>query len=254
VTAEDLQRVAASRLQPWQRTHRLGAPRRAGRGACHAGAHRRRRRSRVRSRRTGRKEPPHGLAPVRKLRNGVGLIVRRLPRIPAGVLRVVVLSNTVVFGDGALDVTPDEPVWRYTSLDIPFRAGELAQAVEQARQALAAMKPSPTPAVPDDPEARLRLALRDLLGASPTPLPSSPTPVVVAAVGDLDETAALRLLEAAFSTLPAPRPLPPAPLQVTKTAATIHLPGLAQAQLGYAVPAAGTSSRRPTLGASFSTS
>ncbi|HEY2739467.1 MAG TPA: insulinase family protein, partial [Thermoanaerobaculia bacterium] len=240
VTPEDLQRVAASRLQPWQRT--LGWMRADAPVAVPAtpvltapppG-------SRPEAPRAA--EPPHPNATVRKLRNGVALIVRRLPRIPAGVLRVVVPSDTVAFGDGSLEVTPDEPVWRYTSLDIPFRAGELAEAVEQARQALAAMKPAPAAAIPDDPEARLRLALRDLLGVSPTPL-SNPTPVVIAAVGDLDEAAALRLLETAFGTLPAPRPLPPAPLQVVKTAETIHLPGLAQAELGYAVPAAGTSAR-----------
>ncbi|HEX3528708.1 MAG TPA: insulinase family protein [Thermoanaerobaculia bacterium] len=240
VTPEDLQRVAASRLQPWQRTIGwmrpdapvavpaipvLAAPPPGPRAEPPHAA-----------------EPPHVNATVRKLRNGVALIVRRLPRIPAGVLRVVVPSDTAAFGDGSFEVTPDEPVWRHTSLDIPFRAGELAQAVEQARQALAAAKPAPAPAVPDDPEARVRLALRDLLGVSPTPL-SSPAPVVIAAVGDLDEAAALRLLEAAFGTLPAPRPLPPAPLQVTQTAVTIHLSGLAQAQLGYAVPAAGTSAR-----------
>ncbi len=241
VTPEDLQRVAASRLQPWQRTigwmrpdAPVAAPAMPVLSALPPDSHPEPPRA---------AEPPHPNAMVRKLRNGVALIVRRLPRIPAGVLRVVVPSNTVIFGDGSLEMTPDEPVWRYTSLDIPFRAGELPEAVEQARQALAAMKTAPAPTIPDDPEARLRLALRDLLGVSPTPPPASPTPVVIAAVGDLDEAAALRLLATAFGALPAPRPLPPEPLQVMKTAETIHLPGLAQAQLGYAVPAAGTSAR-----------
>jgi len=241
VTPADLQRVAASRLQPWQRTigwmrsdAPVAVPAMPVLTAPPAGPH---------AEPAHAAEPPHPNPTVRKLRNGVALIVRRLPRIPAGVLRIVVPSDSVVFGDGSFDATPDEPVWRHTSLDIPFRAGELAQAVEQARRALAVAKPAPAPAVPDDPEARLRLALRELLGVSPTPLPSNPAPVVIAAVGDLDEAAALRLLEAAFGWLPAPRPLPPARLQVTKTATTIHLPGLAQTQLGYAVPAAGTSTR-----------
>jgi len=241
VTPEDLQRVAASRLQPWQRTigwmrpdAPVAAPATPVLTAPPAGP---------RAEPPRAAEPPHPNAAIRKLPNGVALIVRRLPRIPAGVLRVVVPSDTVVFDDSALEVTPDEPVWRYTSLDVPFRAGELAQAVEQARQALAAIKPAPAPAIPDDPEARVRLALRGLLCVAPTPPLSGPAPIVIAAVGDLEETEAIRLLEAAFCKLPAPRPLPPGALQVAKTEETIHLPGLAQAELGYAVPAAGTSAR-----------
>jgi zinc protease len=244
VTPEDLQRVAASRLQPWQRTigwlrpdAAVAAPATPVLTTPPPGP---------------RAEPPnsgetlHPAATVKKLRNGICLIVRRLPRIPAGFLRVVLPSGSVAFADASLHVTPDEPAWRHTSLDIPFRAGELAQAVEQARQALESAKPAPpSGTVPDDPEARLRLALRDLLGIAPTPPPPSQaiTPVVIAAVGDLDEAAALRLLETAFGKLPAPKPLPPVTitLQTAKPAAAVSLPGLAQAQLGYAVPAAGTS-------------
>ena len=243
VTPEELQRVAASRLQPWQRTIGWMRPDAAvplpatpvltapPSGPLPEPLDV-----------SGTAETPHQSATVRKLRNGVALIVRRLPRVPAGVLRIVVPSGSLIFGGASLHGMPDEPVWRYTSLDIPFRAGELAQAIEQARQALAGAKPAPAPDMPDDPEARLRLALRDLLGIAPTPPPATVPPAVIAAVGDLDEAAALRLLESAFGKLPAPGQLPPVTLKLTKPAATIHLPGLAQAQLGYAVPAAGTAS------------
>jgi zinc protease len=237
VTAQDLQRMAASRLQPWQRTigwvHPgvpvpppappvLTPPPSAPRSAD------------VRE-----SQPEDRLPAVKKLRNGIGLIARRIARVPGGVLRVVVPSDAVSFADGSLDVTPDEPSWRHTSIEIRFRAGELAQAVEQARQALdtAKAEPPPDPSKVEDPEARLRLALNGLIGAGPAP-PSGPlTPAVVVAVGDLDEAEALRLLEKAFSRLPARKPLPPAALEVQKTEETIALPGRAQSEIGFAVPA-----------------
>jgi hypothetical protein len=197
----------------------------------------------------------------------VGLVVRRLARVPGGVLRAVVPGNTVSFADDSLDVTPDEPSWRHTSIEVPFRAGELAAAVERVRKALDGARSAPPadPATVDDPETRLRLALRDLLGAAPPPaFPPLPgvgravgeggqggeglrggplTPVVVVAVGDLDEAEALRLLEQAFGGLPARRP-PPAspPLRVARALETLSLPGKAQSEIGYAVPAAGPAS------------
>jgi predicted Zn-dependent peptidase len=242
VTAEDLQRVAAGRLQPWQRTIgwvHPGAPLAAAQipvltappspPSVEPGI--------------GKTTPEDRLPAVRKLRNGVGLIARRLSRVPGGVLRVVVPGNSLSFGE-AVAAEPDEPSWRHTSITVRFRAGDLARAVETARKALLTAKPTPPLDVGgmadvEDPEARLRLALRDLLGAVPAPPPGGPlTPAVIVAVGDFDETAALRLLEKAFEKLPARRSLPPAPLQVQKTAETIALPGMAQSEIGYAVPAA----------------
>jgi predicted Zn-dependent peptidase len=217
VTAEDLRRVAASRLQPWQRTIgwvRPDAPLAAPAAAMAA---------------PPLPEPPEDApspaapprAPVvRKLRNGVALIVRRVPRIPAGVLRVV---------------------GRHTAVEVPFRAGELAQAVARASAEIKDKKDtndSKDEKDLDDPEEVLRGALRRALNAAP-PSDGPLTPAVVAAVGDLDETEALRLLEKAFGALPKPRPVPPMTLRVAKTAETISLPGRAQSELGYAVPAAG---------------
>jgi hypothetical protein len=237
VTSQDLQRVAVARLQPWQRTI----------GWVHPGAPVPPPATPVltpppaapRSPDIREGKPEDRLAAVRRLRNGVGLIARRIARVPGGVLRIVVPSDAVSFADGSLDVTPDEPSWRHTSIAIRFRAGALAQAVEQARKALDSAKPEPPPDASqvEDPEARLRLALNGLIGAKPVP-PNGPlTPAVVVAVGDLDEAEALRLLEKAFGGLPARKPLPKAALQVEKAEEIIPLPGRAQSELGYAVPA-----------------
>jgi predicted Zn-dependent peptidase len=236
VTAEDLQRVAAGRLQPWQRTLgwvHPGAPLSAAKTPVLTPPP-----PRPRTVDHGESKPEDRLPAVKTLRNGVGLIARRLSRVPGGVLRVVVPGDSISFAED-VDAEPDEPSWRHTSITIRFRAGELAQAVETARKALETAKPAPPLAAAgiEDPEARLRLALRDLLGAAPAPPLMPLTPAVVVAVGDLDEDEALELLAKAFGKLPARQPLPQAKLRVQKSAETISLPGMAQSEIGYAVPA-----------------
>ncbi len=230
VTAEDLRRAAVRRLQPWQRTigwFHAGAPLAALPAPAPVNA--------PASSPPAAPEPSREKADrepvVKRLDNGIALIARRVPRIPAGVLRVVVPGNG------------DDPAWRYSSIQVRFQAGGLAQAAAEARRALATSATEPVPeeikAIEEieDPEARLNATLRNLLGAaSPFP-PGSPTPVVIAAAGDLDEAAAIRLLEQAFGDLPA-RPAPPSPaLRVKKRQEIVHLPGKAQSQIGYAVPA-----------------
>jgi predicted Zn-dependent peptidase len=245
VTPEDLRRVATSRLQPWQRT--IGWMRSGPPPAAPATPVATSPQPALRSVERGVPGEPEAVDRfplIKKLGNGVGLIALRLPHVPAGVLRVVVPADAVSFADAGLEVAPDEPSWRHTSLAVPFRAGELASAIERARRALASAKPEPPddPAAADDPEALLRLTLRDLLGAGLTPPSPGPlTPVVVVAVGDLDEAEAIRLMENAFGKLPSPRPLAAMTLEVKKSAETVALPGRAQAELGYAVPAAAPS-------------
>jgi zinc protease len=229
VTPEDVQRAAAAWLQPAQRT--IGwvhpgpvPPAPAARPVLD-----------IPSRPAAPVMPPEAArsAPrVKALRNGIALIVRRIPRVPAGYLRVVVPGNALSY-EGA-DVSVDEPSWRHTSLGIRFRAGELAQAVAEIRKALATSEPAPAE-TSEDPELRLDQSLRDALGIVPTP--GSPTPVAVVAVGDLDEDEALRLLERSFADLPRRRPLPGLPLRVKQPEARAALPGKAQSQIGYAVSA-----------------
>lgn len=164
---------------------------------------------------------------MKRLENGIALIARRVPRIPAGVLRVVIPGDA------------HDPAWRHTSIQVRFRVGELAQAAAEARRALATASAAPAPETStiEDPEARLNATLRDLLGASSPVLPGSPIPVVIAVAGDLDEAEAIRFLEQTFRDLPAqPAPASPA-LRVRQRREIVHLPGKAQSQIGYAVPA-----------------
>jgi zinc protease len=225
VTAEDLRRAALRRLQPWQRTigwFHAGAPRAVPPPPAPVEVPVGAPQSAAASLEKADREPV-----VKRLGNGIALIARRVPRIPAGVLRVVVPGNG---GD---------PAWRHSSIQVRFQASGLAQAASEARRALATatVEPAPETSMIENPEARLDATLRDLLGAG-SAIPSGPSaPVVISAVGDLDEAAAIRLLEETFGDL-APRPDPPSPiLRVEKHQEIVHLPGKAQSQIGYAVPA-----------------
>jgi zinc protease len=231
VTPEDLRRVAAGRLQPHQRTigwYRAGAPPAAPEPPRPVAVA------------PGAAPPPPSPAAalaaprVEVLGNGVALVVRRAPRVPAGHLRVLVPTTVRDLGAAA---TADDPVWRHTSIDRRFRRGELAAAAADARRALAAARPAPPsdPAQIEDPEQRLDATLRALLGARPGQ--GGTTPAVVAAVGDLDEREALALLAKTFGDLPPQPPAPPSPLHVARREEVAPLPGKAQSQLGYAVPA-----------------
>jgi predicted Zn-dependent peptidase len=221
VTPEDIQRAAATWLQPTQRTI----------GWVHPGP--------MPTAPAARPVPPpiadhptparpaeaaRSAPRVKTLKNGVALIVRRIPRVPAGTLRVAFPGDDRSYG-------------------LHFQAGELARAIvkirSEIRSEIRRMEPPVSPPIsPDateDPELRLDQALRDALGVMPPT--GSTTPIAVVAVGDLDEDEALRLLETAFKDLPRRRPLPIQPLQVKQSEVKIALPGKAQSQIGYAVPA-----------------
>ncbi len=231
VSPEDLRRVAASRLQPWQRTIGWFLP-----DPISGMSETARKMEPVAKPVSAPPAETAGVPKVKVLANGVALIVRRVPRLPGGFLRVLVPSNTVATEDA--EMTPDEPVWRHTSLGWHFRAGELARTAAQARKALASLRNALSEAPSDDPETRLGHTLRDLLGVGPQRL-AARTPPVVVAVGDLDEDQALAVLESAFRSLPRARTIPSPPLRIKRLEAIVALPGRAQSQLGYAVPIPG---------------
>jgi predicted Zn-dependent peptidase len=234
VSPEDLRRVASSRLQAWQRTigwflpdPAPGVPGTLGKPAP-----------------VGEPAPappagPAGEPRVKVLANGVALVVRRVPRIPGGSLRVLVSSNTLATaGLENAEMTPDEPVWRHTSLGWRFRAGDLARTAVRARRALASLRNSQPGTASEDPETRLGQTLRVLLGAGPRRL-ATRTPPVVVAVGDFAEDQALAILESTFRNLARVGTSPAPPLRIRRPEATVSLPDRAQSQLGYAVPIPG---------------
>ncbi|MFL6201496.1 MAG: M16 family metallopeptidase [Thermoanaerobaculia bacterium] len=241
VTPENIQRTAAARLQPYQRTigwvHPVPpptAPPSTAAAVLPEGKF-------VPALPTRPSEPR-----VKTLPNGTALIVRRVARVPAGILRVVVSGDSLSFPETA-EVAVDEPSWRHTSLTHRFRTGELAEAAADFRRALDTVEPALPPEESEDPETRLDRKLQEALdvgaglapvreGVNPSPTLRPAVPAVVVAVGDLDEDEALQLLETAFSNLPPLRPLPPLDLRVRQPEVRVALPGKAQSQIGYAVP------------------
>ena len=237
VTPEDVQRAAAARLQPWQRTVGWVDPVPPPNVSA-ASAPRVIEAAPVAARVPEKPSEPR----VKTLANGIALIVRRVPRVTAGYLRVVVPGDSL---QTPVDAAVDEPSWRHTSLTRRFRAGELAEAATDLRRALDSAEPAPPPEESEDPETRLDRELALNVGAglaparegvNPSPTLQPPVPAVIVAVGDLKEDDALRLLETAFSSLPSPRPLPPLDLRVRQPEVRVALPGKAQSQIGYAVP------------------
>jgi predicted Zn-dependent peptidase len=227
VTPEDVQRAAAARLQPHQRTigwvHPIRPP--AAPEAVVPLA--------VPERPASAAVPDRPSAPrVKVLPNGIVLIARRVPRVPAGYLRVVVQGNALDFPETGADVAADEPLWRHTSLGLRFRAEEMSAAVAEIRRALESAVPAPVEEA-DDPETLLERTLRGALGIETTP---GSSPAAIIAVGDLNENETFCLLETAFSGLPPAPPLPPPDLHVEQREVRVALPGKAQSQIGYTVP------------------
>jgi len=178
----------------------------------------------------------HSFAPspprIVRLAGGVPVIFQHASLSSEAYLRVLVPTTQLEF---AAAVTPDNPVWRHTSLDFKFRPSELESTLEQARQALLTAAPAApiSPADIDDPEARLALAFDEVLAVT-TPA-ASPGVSVVALVGDVQLTATMPLLEAAFGDLTPATPDLPAPKAGPRERQIDLDVAVAQAGLGYVV-------------------
>jgi len=166
-------------------------------------------------------------AVVDKTRNGMTLIVQEMPRTPAAFLRILVPSNNVE------NWTPNQPVWRYTSLQWRFLKEDLQENLMKARSTLDTLKQAepPEPVSIQDPETRLDQALESLVGAKP--YPGSFKPTVISVVGDIDVTKTLELLKEAFHDK-APK-AENVQLKLAEKDQVVRIPGKAQSQFGYAV-------------------
>ena len=185
-----------------------------------------------------------------RLPGGLPVIFQRSPLSPAGYLLVVVPSRAYEFPSAAR-ADPDSPVWRHTGLGFRFLREDFAATVAAARRALDGARrgeeppPAEAPAGGEDagetttdadPESALHAALARLLQVSRPP-EGGPAPVLLAVAGDLDPETVRHALTASFGDL-APGRLPASPpAHLAAPEATVHLSQLAQAQLGYAVPA-----------------
>jgi zinc protease len=234
VTAEDISRLASSYLRPDQRTIGWYLPGKVP-GPPPAAVSSTGEEHSVPRKMTpspGPSEPPL----VARLAGGVPVIFQRVPLSPAAYLRVLVPATGLELADTA---TPDDPVWRHTSLNFRFRPPELEATLAAARAELAAATPAPLPdpAAVEDPTARLTMAFDELLPTGPETDLHGVT--AVALVGDLRWEEARPALEAAFGDLsPVTLAAAPPPTEPTMRELVVDLGVPApQWQLGYVVAA-----------------
>ncbi len=225
VTPADIQAAARKYLQPQQRT--IGWYLTSGAGP----------ETEPHSRAAMKTAPAVESAPKTVvLKNGAAVIVRRIPRTPAGFIRVLIPSNTV---EAEADFTTDTPVWRYTSVHRRFLREDLAAAIREVRNAALKDAP-PDPAALEDPETAVIQTLAQLMGAGANR--GSPSPAVICVVGDIDEDATLALLKEQFGSAGAIKKQQFPALHVQQKEKTVRIPGKAQSQFGYALPAPAPSS------------
>ena len=167
------------------------------------------------------------------LSSGLPVVFHRSTLSPTGYLRIVRPGEVEAEGD----LSVDDPVWRHTSLGTRFLAGDLEEAAAEAfgrwREAkVSAADPDP----PGSPGARLSWELRKGLGIEEA-VSGGAAPALLVVSGDLERKKVLEVLEEQFGSVrPVALPASPSPA-VAPLVPVPPLPGLVQAQLGYAVPA-----------------
>jgi zinc protease len=180
---------------------------------------------------------------VARLYNGLPAIVQRIPLSPACYVRVLVPAASLEIAGSA---STDALAWDMTALGIRSTAKDLGDAIGTAHTALAGARIGARSA-PDEgtsPEARLEYAFEELLDMQPPKKPPPIGPALVVAVGDLDVGKTLNLLETSLGEMkPVERARTPK-LRLKQKELRVQLTHpIAQAQLGYVVPAPAPSER-----------
>ena len=172
---------------------------------------------------------------VKKLKNGMILIAQKITRSPTGFLRILIPSNAVEIQSA--DYSPDDPSWGYTSINWKFLKDDLAQIIPQAAKVwdakFEAAKVNPVSL--EDPDYRLNYELEKMIRSNSHA--SDPLPALIVVVGDIDENEAFSLLEKSFGNMKAGKSSRKSPVTLQNKEKTVRIPGKAQSQFGYAVPA-----------------
>jgi zinc protease len=238
VGPEDIRRVAASFLQPWQRTigwylagSTLPEPEAVAVRASSL-------RSAVppSSEPSGTAGPPEAPRLLR-LENGIPLILQRVGIAPTLSLRILLPGNSfTVPGNAGVDA----PIWRHTSLAFRARRNDLLRVLREARTVLDGVSVTRSGQGldnrSDNPQARLRGAFRELTGVGPAA--GEAAPAVIVLVGDIETETAGAAINDHFGDLGQARPVEPAGLQLTRSRLSLSIKtDKAQARLGYVVTA-----------------
>jgi zinc protease len=179
---------------------------------------------------------------VRTLPGGIPAIVQRSDFSPSAYVQVV-LAGTGFAGEG---VQVNEPVLGFSSLTRRFRPHELGKTLDEVRAAIDALRvvrgvDDNDLSGGDDPAARLEGAFDIIMSASRNE-PGSKTPVLVVMTGDVEVEQAFVALEERFGGVAPARGVAngPRPFEARDMDIALGRP-VAQAQLGYIVPAPGPS-------------
>lgn len=233
VRGEDVQRVAQAWLHPWYRTIGWYVP--EGEAS----------------------PPPAAVAPPQPVKATAAAPVDTDPvprpvvtRLSGGLPAIVQPSDVsptahvqvILRGDSFRNLAPNEPVLGFSSYTASFRPESLDKAIRDAQAAVAAAESSGAKAGPlsVDPETRLEETFAGIMSGGATLVPGSNSPVLVVVSGDVEVTEALAALEARFGDFePASVEEQPSGNFVSNDV-EVHLGvPVAQAQLGYVVPAPG---------------
>ena len=249
VSAPDVQRVASNWLLPERRTvgwHVPGnrsddEPGTRGNVARETGA-----RSQPAAPGAGTRSaaPPPDAEPVpqpeiRELSGGIPVIVQSSDLSESAHLQIV-LPGSNVDGDG---VQADDPVTGHSSLAWRFRPDELQETVATAREAAAAARAGAAEpeAAPADPETVIEqvFSSRMKIGSDPG-TNGALSPALIVVTGDLDVEGTFAALEKSFGKLDASARKRPMRAGAAGSDIEVNLQRpVAQAQLGYMVPAPG---------------
>jgi predicted Zn-dependent peptidase len=138
------------------------------------------------------------------------------------------------------EAAADALAWDVTAVSVRATSARMADAVSAAHEAVAGAGRAAAPNAEQvhDPAERLELAFEALLGMEPPDEQPDIGPALVVAVGDLDMGQTLNRLERTFGEMePAARPRTPRlRLKQQELRVRVGRP-IAQAQLGYVVPA-----------------
>jgi zinc protease len=185
--------------------------------------------------------PPHAvdttavpLPVVAQLSGGIPVIVQSNDLSPSAHLKLV-------FATDRSGATANTPVQGYSSLDFQMRPDDLEDTIAIVRGSLADPAHEPEPAAPSpDPETRLEQVFNEIMRGPRSRSSESTAPALIAVTGDVVFQDTIALLEKGFGKLHATAAPARSSRNFVAEDMRIKLRNpVAQAQLGYLVPAAG---------------
>ena len=180
---------------------------------------------------------PVPLPEMRKLQGGIPAIVLQSDVSSSAYLQVVLPESNIA----AEGIQRNNPALGHSSLAYRFRPGDLSEIVTRAREAVDNARSAPASKVSRsaDPETVIeQVFVTRMLGERRRNTRATPAVLVVS--GDVDRASAFEALKKSFGDLPVSTETGPRALPVEGGDVEVHLNRqIAQAQLGYIVPAPG---------------